>query len=115
MRALVTGGARRIGRAMALYLAGRGFDVAVHYAASRAEADQTVADIVALGCRAVALRADLLDEGQLAGLIPAAAAALGGPLTLLVNKASIFEQDTLATATMLSGPAVAGGGTIVPT
>ena len=102
MRALVTGGARRIGRAMALYLAGRGFDVAVHYAASRAEADQTVADIVALGCRAVALQADLLDEGQLAGLIPAAAAALGGPLTLLVNNASIFEHDTLATATKAS-------------
>ena len=99
MRALVTGGARRIGRAIALYLAGRGFDVAVHYASSVTEAGQTVADIRALGRKAVALRADLLDEVQLAGLIPAAAQGLGGPLTLLVNNASIFDYDTITTAT----------------
>ena len=67
MRALVTGGAKRIGRSIALYLAGRGFDVAVHYATSRTEADQTVADIAALGRQAVALQADLLDEAALAG------------------------------------------------
>jgi NAD(P)-dependent dehydrogenase (short-subunit alcohol dehydrogenase family) len=102
MRALVTGGAKRIGRAIALYLAGRGYDVAVHYATSQAEADATVAAIVALGRRAVALRADLLDEGALAGLVPAAAGALGGPLTVLVNNASIFEHDNLATATRTS-------------
>ena len=99
MRALVTGGARRIGRAIALYLAGRGFDVAVHYASSVTEAEATVADIRALGRKAVALRADLLDEVQLAGLIPAAAQGLGGPLTLLVNNASIFDYDTITTAT----------------
>ncbi len=102
MRALVTGGAKRIGRAVALYLAGRGFDVAVHYATSRLDADQTVADIVALGRRAQALQADLLDEGQLAALVPDAAQALGGPLTLLVNNASIFEYDNLTTATRRS-------------
>ena len=99
MKALVTGGARRIGRAIALYLAGRGFDVAVHYASSVTEAEATVADIRALGRKAVALRADLLDEVQLAGLIPAAAQGLGGPLTLLVNNASIFDYDTITTAT----------------
>ena len=102
MRALVTGGAKRIGRAIALYLAGRGFDVAVHFATSRQDADQTVTDIAALGRRALALQADLLDEGQLAALVPAAAQALGGPLTLLVNNASIFEYDNLATATRRS-------------
>lgn len=102
MRALVTGGAKRIGRAIALYLAGRGFDVAVHYATSRAEADQTVADIRALGRSAVALQADLLDEGQVAGLVAAAVQGLGGPLTLLVNNASIFEYDTLTSATRQS-------------
>ncbi len=102
MKALVTGGAKRIGRAIALYLAGRGFDVAVHYASSAAEADQTVADIRAFGRRAVALRADLLDEGQLAGLVPAAVHGLGGPLTLLVNNASIFEYDNIATANRAS-------------
>ena len=102
MKALVTGGAKRIGREIALYLAGRGFDVAVHYASSVTEAEATVADIAALGRTAVALQADLLDEAQLAGLIPAATAALGGPLTLLVNNASIFEHDTIATATKAS-------------
>ena len=102
MKALVTGGAKRIGREIALYLAGRDFDVAVHYASSVTEAEATVADIAALGRTTVALQADLLDEAQLAGLIPAATAALGGPLTLLVNNASIFEHDTIATATKAS-------------
>lgn len=92
----------RIGRAMALYLAGRGFDVAVHYATSRDEAEETVAAILALGRSAVALQADLLDEVQLAGLIPAAVAALGGPLTMLVNNASIFDYDNITTATRAS-------------
>ncbi len=102
MKALVTGGAKRIGRAISLYLAGRGFDVAVHYASSAAEANQTVAEIRAFGRRAVALQADLLDEGQLAGLVPAAVQGLGGALTLLVNNASIFEYDNIATATRAS-------------
>lgn len=99
MRALVTGGARRLGRAMALELAERGHDVAVHFAGSVAGAETTVAEIRALGRRAVALQADLLDEVACAGLIPRAAAGLGGPLTVLVNNASIFEHDTLASAT----------------
>ena len=101
-RALVTGGARRLGRAMALYLAGRGFDVAVHYAGSRPEAEAVVAEITALGRQAVALSADLLIEAETAGLVARAASALGGPLTLLVNNASIFEHDTLRSATRQS-------------
>lgn len=99
MRALVTGAGKRLGRAMALHLARAGFDVAVHYATSEDEARQTVAEITALGRRAVPLRADLLDEAQTQGLVPAAAAALGGPLTVLVNNASIFEYDNLRSAT----------------
>ena len=99
MRALVTGGARRLGRAMALHLAGRGYDVAVHYAHSQAAAEDTAADIRALGRRAAVLRADLLDEAQVEPLVAQAAAALGGPLTLLVNNASIFDYDNIATAT----------------
>ncbi len=98
-RALVTGAGKRLGRAMALELARRGHDVAVHFAASGAEARAVVAEIRALGRAAVALQADLLDEAQAAALVPAAAGALGGPLTLLVNNASIFEYDTLASAT----------------
>lgn len=99
MRALVTGAGARLGRAMALYLADRGFDVAVHYHASRDEAEAVVARIAAKGRQAVAVRADLLDEEATADLVPAAIAGLGGPLTCLVNNASIFEDDTIETAT----------------
>lgn len=98
-RALVTGAGKRLGRAMALYLARRGYDVAVHYATSGVEAGAVVAEITALGRRAVALQADLLIEAQTGTLVARAAQALGGPLTVLVNNASIFEYDTLGTAT----------------
>ncbi len=77
-RALVTGAARRIGRAMALFLAERGHDVAVHYAASRDEAEAMVAEIRAMGRRAEALQADLLVEAETAALIRRASDALGG-------------------------------------
>ena len=99
MRALVTGAARRLGREMALYLARRGQDVAVHYAGSRDEAEEVVALIRAEGRRAEALGADLLDEAATGSLVERAALALGGPLTLLVNNASIFERDGIADAT----------------
>jgi NAD(P)-dependent dehydrogenase (short-subunit alcohol dehydrogenase family) len=102
MRALVTGGAIRIGRDIALHLAARGFDVAIHYSSSAAEAQATQASINALGRRTAALQADLLDEAQTESLIPAAVAALGGHLTLLVNNASIFEYDNINTATRTS-------------
>jgi NAD(P)-dependent dehydrogenase (short-subunit alcohol dehydrogenase family) len=97
--ALVTGGARRLGRAMALYLAGRGLDVAVHYSTSDVEAEAVVAEIRALGRKAVALGADLLDEDATGALVGRATGALGAPLTVLVNNASIFEYDTIRTAT----------------
>lgn len=98
MTALVTGAGRRLGRAMALYLAQRGHDVAVHYSSSKVEAQAVVDEIRALGRQAVALQADLLDEAQVETLLPRAAAALG-PLTVLVNNASIFEYDRIDTAT----------------
>lgn len=98
-KALVTGGARRLGRAMALHLAARGHDVAIHYDRSEAEAQAVAAEIRAMERRAAVLQADLLDEAAMADLVPRAAGALEGPLTVLVNNASIFEYDTLATAT----------------
>ena len=98
-RALVTGAGQRLGRAMALYLAERGFDVAVHYATSQEGAENTVAEIAAMGRRAVMLRADLLNESEAQALLPRAAEALGGPITCLVNNASIFEEDNINTAT----------------
>lgn len=99
MRALVTGAGRRLGRAMALYLGGRGYDMAVHYAGSRDEAEAVAAEIRAMGRKAVTVAADVLVEAQVQRLVPEAVAALGGPLTVLVNNASIFEHDDFSTAT----------------
>lgn len=101
-RALVTGAGARLGRAMALYLGERGYDVAVHYAGSQDGANDVVAQLRDMGRRAVALQADLLDEAATQALMPRAADALGGPLTCLVNNASIFEFDTITTATRTS-------------
>jgi len=101
-RALVTGGGQRIGRAMALELARAGMDVAVHYATAEMGAHEVVEEIRAMGRQAVALGADLLDEAQTTALVPRAADALGGPLSTLINNASIFEHDTIETATLAS-------------
>jgi NAD(P)-dependent dehydrogenase (short-subunit alcohol dehydrogenase family) len=101
-RALVTGAARRLGRAMALDLAAAGWDVAIHYHSAADAAAETANEARALGANAAALQADLLAEDQTGGLIARAAEALGGPLTLLINSASVFENDMVATATRQS-------------
>jgi NAD(P)-dependent dehydrogenase (short-subunit alcohol dehydrogenase family) len=93
--ALVTGGAKRIGRAIALALAGDGWDVAVHYSRSAAEASDTVRAIEALGRRAVALDCDLADAASVRAL-PARCAQALGPLCCVVNNASLFEYDSAA-------------------
>ncbi len=90
--ALVTGAARRIGRAIAEDLAAQGFGVAVHCRNSRGAAESLAADIRAKGGRAAVVEADLADRDAVNGLLPAAAAALG-PIGLLVNNASVFEPD----------------------
>ena len=98
-RTLVTGAGQRLGRAMALYLAERGHAVAVHYNASADAAEAVASDIRDRGGSAVALGADLLDEAATQALVPRAREALGGALTVLVNNASVFEYDTLSSAT----------------
>lgn len=100
--ALITGGAQRLGRAMAIRLAERGFAIALHYAGSEAEAEKTAADLRLLGAKVVTLQADLLDEAQTEALVSRAAEGLGRPLNVLINNASIFEYDTLDTATRTS-------------
>ena len=102
MRALVTGGGHRLGRAMALYLADRGYDVAVHYNASKAAAQEVVQLVTAKGRRAVALSADILNEDDVSTLVQRSCDALGGELSVLINNASIFEYDTVQTATRTS-------------
>lgn len=99
--ALVTGAARRIGRAIALALADEGYDVVVHYGASHADAEEVVAAIAAKRRRAVALAADLAQESETRALAAAAAKALG-PITCLINNASVFERDEAFTVTRAS-------------
>jgi NAD(P)-dependent dehydrogenase (short-subunit alcohol dehydrogenase family) len=99
MTALVTGAAKRLGRAMALELAHAGHDVAIHYSGSRDEAMQVADAVRAVGRKAATLQADLTVEEEMQSLLPRAVEALGAPITVLVNNASIFEHDAIATAT----------------
>lgn len=94
--ALVTGAARRLGREIALHLARTGWDVAVHYRHSEADAQDTVQAIAALGRRAIALQADLSDEAATRALLPAGVDALG-QVDAVVNSASTFDYDDAAT------------------
>ncbi|GAB5470018.1 MAG: SDR family oxidoreductase [Rhodospirillales bacterium] len=94
--AVITGAARRIGRALALDLAQQGYAVAVHYNSSGREAQALVTEIREQGGKAVALAADLSRESEASSLIVRALAALG-PIGLLVNNASIFDYDDIAT------------------
>lgn len=92
--ALVTGGARRIGRAICEDLARNGFAVAIHCNRSAAEANALAAEIAARGGRAAVLKADLSNMGEAEKLV-AEAARLLGPVELLVNNASVFEDDSV--------------------
>jgi len=91
--ALITGGARRIGRAITLALANAGYAVIVHAHRSRTEAEQLCGEIAEQGGRAAVVLADLAQDDQVSRLVPAAAAF--GPLTLLVNNACEFEPDEI--------------------
>ena len=95
--ALVTGAAKRLGADMVRALARDGFDVALHCHRSRAEAEELAAELAAMGRRAVVIRADLAREEEVKGIVAAATERLG-PLAILVNNASVFELDRLATA-----------------
>jgi NAD(P)-dependent dehydrogenase (short-subunit alcohol dehydrogenase family) len=97
-RALVTGGAIRVGRAIALTLARAGMDVAIGYHRSSRQAGGTVGEIEACGVRGVALRTDLADPRAARRLVADAARALGG-LDVLVNSAAVFIRTPLATTT----------------
>ena len=89
---LVTGAAKRLGRAIALDLAADGWNVAIHYHGSQEDADNAVQAARAFGVEAVALKCDLSQEAETAALVDRAARELG-PLTALINSASLFEND----------------------
>ena len=98
---LVTGAAKRLGRAIALDLAEAGWDVAVHYNTSEADAEETADAILKLGRHTALLKADVSREDEMQALIARATAALG-PVTALVNSASLFENDAWDTASRAS-------------
>lgn len=93
--ALVTGAGQRLGREIALALAARGWDIAVHYRRSRSEAAETVGAIESLGRRAAALHCDLSEEEAVRRLVREAAEMLGA-VSCIVNNASMFQHDTAA-------------------
>lgn len=99
--ALVTGAGKRIGRAIALDLAADGWSVAVHYFTSKDDADRVVSEIVRGGGRAAAVQANLAREDDVDDLVPEAVERVG-PLSLLVNNASVFERDEALTASRAS-------------
>lgn len=93
-RALVTGGAKRIGRTLALTLAEAGADVAITYRGSEAEAQATVTELQSFGVRALASRCDVREESSVDAAVAAVVEGLGG-LDLLVNNAGAFETKAL--------------------
>jgi len=99
--ALVTGGGKRLGQAIALTLAKAGFDIAVHCRDSLTDAEDTCRKIRALGRKATVLQADLATESEVAPLIPQATKTLG-PIGVLVNNASTFVRDDWHDATRQS-------------
>lgn len=92
--ALVTGAAKRLGRAVVLALARAGVNVVVHYHASAAEAEATAREARRRGVRAWTIRADVAEPEEMQGLLPRAIAA-AGPLDILVNNAAVFASSRL--------------------
>lgn len=99
--ALITGAARRIGRTIALEAARLGYDVAIHHRDAIEDAASLGQEISSLGRRTLLLQADLANAAEVDGLLPQATSALG-PVTLLVNNASLFQDDRLQTMTPAS-------------
>jgi NAD(P)-dependent dehydrogenase (short-subunit alcohol dehydrogenase family) len=93
--ALITGGARRIGRALVIAAADAGYDVAIHVRTVDDQADAAAADVRARGRKATILACDLRKEAATVALVGEAESELG-PVTLLVNSASVFEEDAFA-------------------
>lgn len=95
--ALVTGSAKRVGKALALALAEQGCHIVVHYGRSKDAAAATVAQITALGVKAWPISADLADEAAVQGIVPFALEQ-AGRLDILINSASIFLPEDFLTA-----------------
>jgi NAD(P)-dependent dehydrogenase (short-subunit alcohol dehydrogenase family) len=98
---LVTGAGQRIGRAIALEMGRNGWQVAIHFNSSSSDAGTVVDEITDAGGVAIAVQADLTDEVAVSSLIPNISRKLG-PVSAVINNASIFEEDSVESATKLS-------------
>ncbi|MFL2802808.1 MAG: SDR family oxidoreductase [Paracoccaceae bacterium] len=100
--ALITGGAKRIGKAIAICLAERGYDIVIHYSQSKKEAEELVIKLKSLGVEAFCVKANLLKDFEISTLVDKSKKIIGKPLDLLINNASIFENDSLTSLTLES-------------
>ena len=96
-KAIITGGARRLGKAMALELASKGTDIIIHYNKANEDAEETRDLARSKGVKAEILQADLLEMTDTIELVAKAKKTMGGAFDLLINNASIFEYDNLNT------------------
>ena len=97
-RVLITGGAIRLGKAIALSLAEANWDIAIHYGSSETEAHQTAEEIRELGSACQIIKADLSQEAEVLALIPNTIDNCGA-LNLLINCASTFQASTISETT----------------
>jgi 3-oxoacyl-[acyl-carrier protein] reductase/pteridine reductase len=111
--ALITGAARRLGRASALALASAGADVAITFRNSAREAQHTVIDLSSLGVRAVALRCDVTDPKSVRGMLKEAVKELGG-LDILINNAANYETAEFEKLTLRQWDAIFASNTRGP-
>jgi NAD(P)-dependent dehydrogenase (short-subunit alcohol dehydrogenase family) len=111
--ALVTGGAKRVGRAISVALANAGYAVAIHHRGGAEDAAALVQEIEAKGGVAAAVQGDLSDASAISPLFDEAARRVG-PLTLLVNNASHFDDDRIETLTQDSFRAHMGPDLLAP-
>ena len=98
--ALITGGSKRIGGAISNSLAENGYDIIVHYNADSQGAEEAVEYARSKGVQAYSIKADLLNDEEILNLVSKSVKLLNKPLTTLINNASIFEYDTIETATL---------------
>jgi len=97
--ALITGSAKRIGRATVLALANAGANVVIHYHGSASEAEELIVEVIKLGVKGWTIQADLSDQSQLESLLDRAS-GIAGPINILINNASIFPKSDFNKVTL---------------
>ena len=100
--ALITGGARRLGRSISKELASAGYNVIIHYNSSEDDALSLRDELLLFGVDVFLVQADLLNDNETLSLFDKCEKLIKRPVNLLINNASIFEYDNIKTATLES-------------